>query len=128
MDAVMRIGHRLVENLRAAHVADAEQRVARGAKLLDKKRPGWWRKVRFKDFDMAEPCHCVLGQVFKDKADDDTDGYNAALPLLRLSATGGTTHGFEAESEGPAYDELQFAWWQEISRRRRRMAQRRRRK
>lgn len=42
-----------------------EARVARGAKLLDEKRPGWWRTITLKDLDLQDPNQCALGQTFK---------------------------------------------------------------
>lgn len=40
------------------------ERVARGARLLDQRAPGWWHRVSVLDLDISDPAKCVLGQVF----------------------------------------------------------------
>lgn len=39
--------------------------VARGAKLLDKRVPGWARKVKLTMLNIASSANCVLGQLFE---------------------------------------------------------------
>ena len=41
-----------------------EKRVDRGIKWLDKKRPGWHKKIVFKNLDMGGLKTCICGQVF----------------------------------------------------------------
>lgn len=43
--------------------ADARERVARGAALLDEKRPGWAERIDLPTLSMASDCMCVLGQL-----------------------------------------------------------------
>lgn len=57
-------------------VQEAQERVARGAALLDAKRPGWAEKIDIGNLDMPRCDRCILGQVFGDyvKAiNDDAD-------------------------------------------------------
>lgn len=42
-----------------------EERVARGAALLDESKPDWVDYIELGDFDILDPCLCTLGQVFK---------------------------------------------------------------
>jgi hypothetical protein len=44
--------------------AEARERVARGAALLDEKQPGWEYEIDPGTLDLANGCLCVLGQVF----------------------------------------------------------------
>lgn len=46
--------------------ADARERVAKGAALLDERLPGWWNKVDTKNLDTGDLDHCVLGQLYGD--------------------------------------------------------------
>jgi len=40
------------------------ERVARGCDWLDERIPAWWLKVELVEVDMANPCGCVLGQLY----------------------------------------------------------------
>jgi hypothetical protein len=42
---------------------EARERVARGAALLDQKRPGWEHQIDTGKLDLSQSCFCVLGQV-----------------------------------------------------------------
>ncbi len=44
-------------------------RVLKLAKVLDKKMPGWHKKVKIKIFDIEHANHCVLGQLFQGNID-----------------------------------------------------------
>jgi hypothetical protein len=46
------------------YVTEVEDRVARGATILDKKRPGWVDLIDLGKLDLASNRQCVLGQVF----------------------------------------------------------------
>lgn len=43
--------------------------VARGVRLLDKARDGWWRRIDLDDLAMDDCMSCVLGQLFGDYCD-----------------------------------------------------------
>lgn len=93
---------------------------ARGAKLLDRHRPGWWREVRLTKLDQGKPyprddddCSCVLAQLY--------GSYGTGLePLSKegLWSNGGVyLHGFDAETFTDL-SALTEAWKDEIRARR----------
>lgn len=51
------------------------RRVAKGARLLDEKVPGWAEKIATERLNIAHVCNCVLGQVF------DTGRYGGGFSL-----------------------------------------------
>ena len=84
------------------------ERVARGAALLDEKRPGWANRIIQEDLDMTS-CHdCILGQVYGD--------YEIGWHSLDLQS--GSEFGFDLPGgwycQMPA---LADAWRAEIRRR-----------
>ena len=42
-----------------------EERAAAGAALLDEKIPGWRDEIQY-PLDIADPAHCILGQLGRD--------------------------------------------------------------
>lgn len=42
---------------------EVDARVARGARWLDQKRPGWAHEVKISTLDLKEATDCVLGQI-----------------------------------------------------------------
>jgi hypothetical protein len=40
-----------------------EERVAAGAAWLDTNHPGWVERIDMRQLDMADACHCVIGQT-----------------------------------------------------------------
>ncbi len=92
-----------------------EERVRRGMAWLDEHAPANWRaKVNLRKFDMENPCHCVVGQVFGD--------YWTALEELAGLDAGGVEspssqweidHGFnlpEGQDSDPDWGDLERAW------------------
>jgi hypothetical protein len=55
----------------ALTLSEAQQRVARGAQLLDRFEPDWYRTLDLDRFDLADCYQCVLGQCM--------GGYGRAL-------------------------------------------------
>lgn len=96
------------------HTTEVEERVMRGARLLDEKVPGWEEKVNLKFLDMGDSFCCVLGQVYDDCS------YGEALDSLGLISwrtsldTG--WHGFDQDLVA-RYDVLQHFWVEEITKR-----------
>ena len=43
---------------------EARERVARGVKLLNEKKPGWKKKIDRERLDMSSCEDCILGQLF----------------------------------------------------------------
>ena len=88
-----------------------QDRVARGAALLDQAVPGWAERVNLFALDMGSTCKDVLGQLWADKAETD-DPYEEALAAL-FPGVDPCEHGFDI---GPRYAEtttfpaLTFEW------------------
>lgn len=81
-----------------------QEKVKLGAKLLDKKIPGWRKKIDLNDFDMTTCQECVLGQL--------TEHY--ALGLGQLGIEGESEeHGFSA-AYSEDWGDLQKLWVEEI--------------
>lgn len=47
-------------------MASLQERVNRGAELLDTLTPNWYKKINLKSLDLGSPDACVLGQAFKE--------------------------------------------------------------
>lgn len=47
-----------------------EQRVARGAALLDRVNPGWWKRIDLERLSLGSCKRCVLGQLYGEYAID----------------------------------------------------------
>ncbi len=101
--------------------SEAAKRAMRGAKFLDKKRRGWWRKIRLSDLDMRSgrytekgDCGCVLAQLY--------GGYFigvAALDLQDDMYIKQRDLGLDADfAAGSTYEDLDEAWRDEIRARR----------
>lgn len=43
-----------------------QERVERGAALLDERLPGWAQEIYVENLDLSDSCDCVLGQLFGD--------------------------------------------------------------
>lgn len=44
-------------------MASIAERVAKGAALLDQKKPGWFRNVDLDKLDINARCDCIIGQT-----------------------------------------------------------------
>jgi hypothetical protein len=104
--------------------AEARKRVRRGAGLLDEKvGKGWPRRVSLRRLDMAQPCRCILGQLFHDE-DAPIESFSHGIEELQTWGSAveapGVAHGFDvpAGSGGPGYEQLFNAWRDEIRKRR----------
>lgn len=63
-------------------IEDARAAVAKGAALLDEKKPGWREEMDWKDCDITMPCDCVLGQCFAPPKGRGWGSYNRGLDFL----------------------------------------------
>lgn len=64
------------------------KRVAKGAALLDVKRPGWEKEVNVYSINMNSPYDCILGQIYHN--------YEWGLDSLELEGNwSAKRHGFE---------------------------------
>jgi hypothetical protein len=91
-----------------------QDRVARGAALLDEKQPGWASKLNFDIFNIDGCYSCVLGQVF--------GHYVRGLDFLQQGNNFSVEHGFitERDKGEPVMEEtryLEVAWAAETVRR-----------
>jgi hypothetical protein len=80
------------------------QDVHRAAKLLDARRPGWFRRIVWKRLDMRDACNCIAGQSGLDW-DVLEDEFEARYPRSLTSPF--------------AADETVSAWQDEVRARRR---------
>ena len=54
------------------------ERVERGAALLDEKRPGWWQDIDLGRLDISSSCDCIAGQ--------QPGGYAGTMNALNVGA------------------------------------------
>ena len=95
-------------------MATIDQRVARGAQLLDREGPtGWREQIECDTLDLSDCKQCILGQLYGD--------YEPGLYKLRVYD--GTPQGFErANTDTPTpiasakrqYARLTAAWRREL--------------
>lgn len=103
--------------------AVARKVVARGAKSLDKRMPGWHRKVAITSLNMGSSCSCVLGQLAGRYVnldaigweDDVRPSYSDMVDALKLDEF---KFGFDTWGREVTYDELRDAWIAAIRERR----------
>lgn len=72
------------------------ERVAKGAALLDERRPGWALVIDLPTLDISDCDYCVLGQLMGDYADG----------LDTLSLTGDTSYAFGFSLTGLEFAEI----------------------
>lgn len=86
---------------------DYAARVAKGAALLDDKRPGWERLIDLSTLDIAPALHCVTAQL--DAARHATGAWRLGLELDAY-----VLHGFQLEAGVPSrrspYATLNTLW------------------
>jgi len=84
-----------------------QTRVKKAAKLLDVKRPGWYKQIKCDELDVICYYRCVLAQLY---------GSFGAAPayLKRLAAFCG---GLTAFCDMPTVEDYQKAWVKEIQKR-----------
>mgnify|MGYP001564744249 FL=1 len=88
--------------------------VERGAEVLDRVYPGWWRKIDLDRLDMKDCSDCLLGQLYGD--------YRSGLVKIGLPERPiweSIEWGFDADVitlvEDPNFSILRNAWVREIS-------------
>jgi len=104
----------------------AEERVAKGARLLDKHKPGWEQAIplRFTSAQLQDPKVCVLGKAYMEEINGYANGFDAGIAHLALPHRA-RDYGFDiAYPPGiDAFDEaiweaLALAWRKEVRKRR----------
>ena len=88
-----------------------EERVERGAALLDAKRPEWWRGLDLGRLDIQSDCNCIAGQLGGSYAPTVE---SLGLYVMEVEAA----YGFEFEESPGEYTALTAAWREVIQRRR----------
>lgn len=90
-----------------------EERVAKGAELLDKKVPGWEEKIDLNELKLDDCWDCIIGQVLGHYSKE-----NLATIGLRLFESA-SEHGFSYWSLTlEEHHELEAAWTKLILERR----------
>jgi hypothetical protein len=100
--------------------APAEERVAKGAALMDEKVPGWAEKVDKSRLNISSCADCILGQTFVASFPSlhPQFGYYDATEFLGLHGRMDADCGFRSLSMFDAENrELNAAWLAEIDRR-----------
>ncbi len=97
-------------------MSNLRERVLRGAVLLDRKRPGWWKTIDLFALSMSDCSRCIVGQAlgqFDELAFEEVLG----LPYETAIAT---AHGFDKEYPRKHYGhpELREEWVALITERR----------
>jgi len=98
--------------LRASKTLGTKAQVAKGAKLLDTKDPGWAEKVNTKKLQMMSNLQCILGQLGKKagcKGGDPAFEYGENLGLTEDKFV---SHGFES-ADSKEDQEAQVGFWKE---------------
>lgn len=99
----------------------ARKRVARGAALLDAKRPGWRDQINLKDLSLSSCTNCIIGQTFGPEYEADEANFGLGDPFGHgvqvLDLEDGEAyrlvprHGFDTDDHGTVtYAELNRAW------------------
>lgn len=100
----------------------ARKRVARGAALLDEKRPGWFMRVDTETLQIEDCEACVLGQLGVDEFGYHIGRFSMMCErFFPATSDGPRTHGFgiddAIDGEG-SFDALTEAWLEAIAARR----------
>jgi hypothetical protein len=104
-------------------IHEARERVARGAALLDEKRPGWSGRINTGPLELACPTLCILGQLYghfnlgrdtlfpgedyRATCDDDLGPYLYGFDL--------TWQEYDKFGQAAAFKPLQDAWIEAIA-------------
>lgn len=108
----------------------ADRLVKRGAKLLDKKLPGWFKHIKVGELEMDNGCKCVLGQLGTKKVNLDRLGWEMGgyadygdMAFALLNVRDDVEYGFNCYDDEDSetmvnFAELQYSWENEIATRR----------
>lgn len=99
-------------------MATVAERVQAGIELLDKNGPVGWRSlIRLREFNICNPCRCVLGFLY--------DHFSSGHYLLKLDFKSVVAYGFDAVSDRDQisedmtiigdYEALQAEWIRRLS-------------
>lgn len=88
---------------------DIEQRVDRGARLLDQHLPGWYERINVDALQMQNSCRCILGQLH---------GGNYTRGRVELGIVAGESSQYGFNASQMLYERLKDLWIKEIELRR----------
>lgn len=101
--------------------ASYSRRVSRGARLLDVRYPGWWRRVNTQRLDTSSVRDCILGQLVHAQVVRPIppgDTFGDTLAAVGLTTGNYVSYGFDA-AETVHYARncaiLDMFWRQEIN-------------
>lgn len=95
---------------------ECSKNVARGMRLLNKIYPKWWKKISFRQLNLASCKECVLGQLYKDyengckEITEKTRGKINTYDEIRVRQK----YGFSASLSLYSYDTLTIQWKKSI--------------
>lgn len=90
-----------------------EARVARGARLLDEKRPGWRTEIDRDHLDMTSDTDCVLGQLYERYA-YGLSALNFGIGLLQAQRYGFIERRRDGSQDIDGAHALQVLWLAEL--------------
>lgn len=83
-------------------MSEARRNVLSAISVLDEKRPGWENEIDLDRLDVADPKHCILGQLY--------GGFAKGLLKLKVVDLGNIANGFAGDKTD--------IWLEEINKRR----------
>ena len=95
----------------------AAKRAADGAKFLDRKLPGWWKRVDLDVLDQLDPDNCIFAQVLPKPPGRQPIAFVRAIRRFRLDAETIWRCGFVVASNRDR-KALNAAWQAEVKKRR----------
>ncbi len=95
----------------------AAERAAAGAKFLDRKLPGWWKRVDLDSLDEIDPDRCIFAQVLPKPRGSQPIAFVRAIRRFRLDAETIWRCGFVVASNRDR-KALNAAWRAEVEKRR----------
>lgn len=98
-------------------MSDYTDRVERGARLLDARKPGWDALIDLDTFALADPACCVLGQIYGVHV--RVEPFITAINDLFPDDPGeAIAHGFEVTQSLELYGDVEAEWRRLIESRR----------
>ena len=94
---------------------EAERRVARGAELLDRVAPDWFKRFDPSTFDLDDCAHCAVGQALElDRSSRPTADY---LDFLRYAGVAPQAqYGFSVNyGAAISKEEMEAAWLRAVT-------------
>lgn len=105
--------------------AQIKRRATKGAAFLDEKNPGWCKKIKLEELELANGDHCVLGQLYGTYVKGGELLFSTSLEDEGFGKLNhhGSRYGFftsthsSLDDNHQVYDILQEQWIKEIQKR-----------